>query len=128
MRPKLNLEDVFKKVFRYSVHDQENISYYDVVIHDFTDPDLALSNYTYFRGWNIANWLEVEGGFPLNFLYRGHTYIVRPDFYDEEYDSNKNLLDEFGRCYVNIKYKDSVIFFREVLRDTEKYKYGDVFS
>lgn len=113
----INLEKIFEKVFKYSVHDRENVVLYRVVI-----PILAGHSdeiVVYFQGKLI----DVHK-FNI-FTYRGHHYILQRDFPDEidwaNDEATKKLLDEYyGSCV--IRHANGVyyrIYFREVLSGYE---------
>lgn len=103
---KLNLDRVFKKVFKNSIHYANSILCYDVVIP--IQPGETL----YFQGMNVTD-RQWEG---FGLCYHGHIYRIRYRLTPEEHQG------DFGCFYANNGERYIPIFFKEVLYETEQSK------
>ena len=119
---KLNLDKIFKRVFKNSIHYANSIIFYDVVIPDAANPKFDLLNGLYFEGRNI-NEIFLSKDI-ATFHYHGHDYRLRR--YGFGIYENPN---DFGKFYVRItnpvtQNNDLYIpvFFKEVLYETEQGK------
>ena len=97
----INLEKVFKGVFKHSAHDKENIAMYRVIIENLGKPDLVLKEVNvYFCGERQVEW-------PQLYTYRGHNYWVTDTFTEE--DKERKDKNELGQGWLSYRVDDSMI-------------------